>query len=119
LAKTKLPDPLSRRHLLEGLKDATRAYAMAEAYLGADREVEALDFLAIANAQSHAEARERLLGLRAEALERGDAFLMRAVSGILDQDPSSEDWKTLAAAASAAGRAEDAETAMRLATVGE
>jgi thioredoxin-like negative regulator of GroEL len=119
LAKTKLPDALSRRHLLEGGLDPAKAFSVAEAYLEAGREVEAIDFLSAAKWQSHEGARENLLTLRAAALERGDAFLMRAVTGTLGEDPSSDEWKSLAAAATQAGRVQDAETAMRLATVGD
>ena len=41
MANVKLPDPLARRHLLEGNLDAAKARAFGEAYLDAGREVEA------------------------------------------------------------------------------
>jgi hypothetical protein len=117
LANLKLPDPLSRRHLLDGDLESARALALAQAYLADDREVEAVDFLAAAGPESNTEAREALESLRSAALERGDVFLMRMVITALDAEPSAETWRALAAAASRAGRPQDVETAERLATV--
>ena len=107
----KLPDPLARRHLLEGDLDSVKALAYGEAYLEAGREVEAVDFLGVA------EANELLAGLQVAAVERGDVFLMRIASAALSDEPSSERWTQLADVASAAGRERDAETGRRLATV--
>jgi hypothetical protein len=118
LANLKLPDPLSRRHLLDGDLEPAKALALAQAYLEDDREVEAIDFLAAAGPDSNAEAREVLLQLQAVALERGDVFLMRMASLALDEEPSAETWHSLAEAATRAGRLQDVETAERLATVG-
>jgi hypothetical protein len=118
LANLKLPDPLSRRHLLDGDLEPAKAFALAQAYLEDDREVEAIDFLAAAGPDSNAEAREVLLQLQAAALERGDVFLMRMASTALDEEPSAETWHSLAEAATRAGRLQDVETAERLATVG-
>ena len=119
MARTKLPDSIARRHLLEGELDAEKAFAFAEAYLESDREVEAIDFLAIAHAASHAEAASRLAALRASAQEHGDVFLMRSVCGVLGEALSGDDWRALAETASRNGRERDAETAMRLATSGD
>lgn len=113
----KLPDPLSRRHLLDGSLEASKALALARAYLEEGREVEAIDFLAVARSQSNEEARAALSGLRDEALERGDVFLLRVSSGALGEEPSRSTWQSLADAATRAGRSKDAETAQRLATV--
>ena len=122
MAGLKLPDPLSRRHLLEGDLEPAKALALAKAYLEDGREVEAVDFLAAVLAavgpDSNAEASEALCELQAAALERGDVFLMRAASTALDREPSAETWRALAEAASRAGRPQDVETAERLATVG-
>jgi hypothetical protein len=112
LAHIKLPDPLARRHLLEGGLDPQKARSYAEAYLAAGREVEAVDFLAMA------ESRDELESLQQRAIERGDVFLMRIVSAALGAEPSSATWTALATAAAAAGRERDAESAQRLATVG-
>ncbi len=119
MARLKLPDPLSRRHLLEGRLDEAKALALARAYLDADREVEAIDFLSAAGGAGNDEAAGLLRELQAAALSRGDVFLMKAVSRALAEEPSNATWRALADAASAAGRLRDAETAARLATVGE
>ncbi len=111
MAKSKIPEPLARRHLLEGDLDAARAQAIADAYLEQDREIEAIEFLAKAN------AREALGRLQAAAVERGDVFLMKSASAALGEEPSVERWKELAEAAIAAGRERDAETARRLSSV--
>ncbi len=114
----KLPDPLSRRHLLDGTLEVSKALELANRYLEEGREVEATDFLAVAHAASSEEARVALVALRDEALEQGDVFLMRASSGALGEECSQATWQTLADAATRAGRLKDAETAQRLATVG-
>jgi len=119
LAKPKLPDALSRRHLLDGDLDANKALELAQAYLEEGREVEAIDFLAAADPASSDAARETLAGLRDKALEGGDVFLMRIVCGALDEEPSGEAWQALADAATRSGRLQDAETAHRLATVSD
>jgi hypothetical protein len=113
----KLPDPLSRRHLLDGDLEPAKALSLAQAYLEDDREVEAIDFLAAAGPDSNSEAREVLERLQTAALERGDVFLMRVTSTALEKEPSAETWHALAETASRAGRPQDAETAERLATV--
>ena len=119
MAKIKLPDPLSRRHLLEGGLDSAKALALAKAYLEEGREVEAIDFLSAAGIDANSEVRDALKQLQSTAVERGDAFLMRAASAALEEEPSSQTWQNLAQAATRAGRVHDAETAERLATVGE
>jgi hypothetical protein len=119
VAKLKLPDALTRRHLLEGGVDPAKALAIAEAYLEAERELEAIAFLRAAEPASNDRARSLLEGLRDGAAERGDVFLMRIVTGALGDEPSSETWKAVARAATEAGRLQDAETAERLATVGD
>jgi len=113
VANLKLPDPLARRHLLEGDLSKDKARAYGEAYVAAGRPVEAIDFLEIGD------ARDTLSALQKEALEQGDAFLMRVSSGALGEDPGSELWTRLAEKAESLGREQDAETARRLATVGD
>ncbi|MEM9175462.1 MAG: hypothetical protein AAGC67_09515 [Myxococcota bacterium] len=113
MANVKLPDPLARRHLLEGTIDGAKARAIGEAYLAEEREIEAVDFLA------RAEADEALAALRAAALERGDVFLFRAVTGARGESVDAATWSQLAETAAGAGRERDAETAKRLATVGD
>lgn len=111
MAKTKLPDPLARRYLLERELDPAKARLLADTYLEAGREIEAIEFFARASAE------EPLRVLRAAAIERGDVFLMKMASAALDEEPTSEVWRTLQQAARAAGRERDAEMASRLAAV--
>ena len=61
MAQSKIPGPLERRHLIEREISADRALAFAEAYLEQSRAVEAVEFLA------KAEAPERLAELRRDA----------------------------------------------------
>lgn len=123
LSSLKLPDALARRHLLEGNLDSDKALALARTYLDAGREVEAIDFLAAAKTAadggSDSDAHKVLVELSEEALARGDAFLMRIVIRALGTEPSAQTWQALADAATEAGRPRDAETAQRLATVGQ
>ncbi|MEZ4330785.1 MAG: hypothetical protein R3F35_03480 [Myxococcota bacterium] len=111
MARSKLPDPLAKRHLLEARLDAGKARALADEYLALGREIEAIDFLVQAGATEAIEALEQA------ALERGDVFLMKKVALAFGRDPSPERWRALSDAATRAGRARDAETAARLATV--
>jgi len=113
LATTKLPDPLSRRYLLEREIDPSKARALAEAYLESGREIEAIEFFA----RAHAE--EPLRALQASAVERGDVFLMKMASQALDDEPGAATWRALQEAATRAGRDRDAEMASRLASVDE
>ncbi len=98
MAKTAIPDPLERRHLVERALAPTRALAIAEAYLEQGRELEAVDFL------RKGEGAERLAELRSRALERGDPFLLRAVAVATGSPPEREEWRRLADAAAAAGK---------------
>ena len=109
MARSLLPDPLARRHLLEEALDPARALVVAEAYLIQERAAEAIAFLAKAG------ARERLAALREQAIEAGDLFLMRSASLALGEEPSLEQWSRLADAAEAAGKERYAHEARRLA----
>ncbi len=111
MARTKLPDPLARRHLLEAALEPEKAKALADAYLALGREIEAIEFLAKAKAE------EALVALEATAVERGDVFLLRRVAVALGREPGADRWRALAEAASRAGREHDAESAVRLAAV--
>lgn len=111
MARTKLPDPLSRRHLLEAALEPARAKALAEGYLARGREIEAIDFLAKAGDEA------ALVALENEAVARGDVFLLRRVAQALGREPGPERWRALADAANQAGRQRDAESAIRLAAV--
>ena len=111
MAKTKHPDPLSRRHLLEREIEPSKASAIAKAYLDEGREIEAIDFFA------KLEDRGALEKIQSVAVERGDVFLMKAASAGLGEEPSAERWKKLGERAGELGRVRDAESAQRLASI--
>lgn len=98
MARSKIPGPLERRHLLEKDLDAAQAQKIADAYLEEGRAPEAIAFL------EKAEAGEALETLAAEAVASGDAFLLRAACGALGNEPTSEQWQQLAQQAEAAGK---------------
>jgi hypothetical protein len=112
VAKSKIPDPLKRRLLIEEKLDASRALAIGEAYLAEGRAAEAVAFL------EQAEAEERLAELRDEALEAGDVFLLRATAGALGEEIEAETWERVAEIAEAAGKALYAREARRQAQRG-
>lgn len=107
----KLPDPLVRRHWLQKDMSASEALAVADAYLEEGRQMEAVAFLA------KAEADDRLAELAEAAVAQGDAFLLRAVAQARRQEPEPAQWLALADAAERAGLAEYAHTARRQAEV--
>ena len=109
----KVPDPLVRRHLLEGDMPEGQALATAQAYLAEGRSVEAVDFLAQAGAE------EELAVLRAEAVAAGDLFLFRAVVRTGGEPPSRAEWAAVAAAAEEAGLERYARDARRQVERGE
>ena len=109
----KLPNPLARRHLLERELQPAQARATAEAYLAEGRPVEAVDFLA------KAEAEDLLRELRGQAVAEGDLFLLRAAARASGEPPTSAEWRALAAAAEAAGKERYAADAKRQAERGE
>jgi len=95
VARSAIPDPLERRHLIERELEPARALAIAEAYLGEGRALEAVAFLAKANAAS------RLETLWQEAVRAGDPFLLREVAAALRREPDAASWSQLADAAAA------------------
>jgi hypothetical protein len=109
LARTTLPDPLQRRHLVEEDLPEKRALALAEAYLAEGRTVEAVAFLAKAG------ARDRLAQLADEAIALGDVFLVREVAARLGEEPDAATWTRIAEAAEAVGKASYAREARRMA----
>lgn len=113
MAPTKLPTALDRRHLVERELAPAEALRYAEAYAEQERWVEAVDFFAKAGAD------DRLAEVADLAVAEGDAFLLKIVAAAQGDDPGSERWQQLAEAAARAGRDEYAETARRLAGVGE
>lgn len=98
MAKTSIPDPLERRHLVERPLEPARALAIAKAYLAEERAQEAVAFLLRAQAEEGLEALFRL------AVEQGDPFLLREVAAALGREPDAASWRALADAAAAAGK---------------
>ena len=113
MAKSKIPGALERRHLVEGELPVDQGLQIAEAYLAEGRCVEAVDFLEKAGATDAIEA------LRRQAIEAGDAFLLRMVAVAEDRQPAQDEWRILADAAAAAGKDRYAAEARRQAERGE
>jgi hypothetical protein len=113
VAKSRVPDPLQRRHLIERALAPAQALKLAEAYLAQGRSLEAIEFL------RKAEARDRLATLRDEAVAAGDAFLYRMVMAALGETPDRAGWLALAERADAAGQERHAADARRQAARGE
>lgn len=113
MARSAIPSPLDRRHLIEQDLDPKRALQIAEAYLAEGRRNEALDFLA------KAEDREGLAKIAEEAVEEGDTFLLQTTSRLLGEEPDRSTWRRCADAAEARGKLRHAETARRNAARGE
>ncbi len=107
MAKAIIPDPLTRRHLVEKELDAQAASEIAEAYLEAGRKLEAIDFLAKANDS------EGLRSIADDAIAQGDPFLLQSVMQLIGDDPDRETWQRCADAAEAAGKLRYAATARR------
>lgn len=107
MAKSPIPNPLDRRHLVEKELSPEKASEIAEAYLAEGRSVEAVDFFA------KARARDQLALLRSQAIETGDVFLLRAVVRAMEEPAARAEWSATAEAAEAAGRVRDAAEARR------
>ena len=113
MAKSRIPDALERRHLVERELAPAQALRIAEEYLAEGREIEAIDFLRKAGAA------EKLAELRREALARGDAFLLRSVAAASGEPPTRDEWLTVAEAASSAGKQRYADEGRRQAQSGK
>ncbi len=113
MARSKIPGPLERRHIVERKLGAAQALRHAEAYLADGRRVEAIDFLRLAGAS------ERLEALRREAVESGDVFLLRSVAAAIGAELEREEWLAIAETAAAAGKDRYAIEARRQADRGE
>jgi hypothetical protein len=107
MAKSAIPDALNRRHLLERQLQPAQARRIADAYLAGERRLEALDFL------RSADAADGLAALRAQAIESGDAFLLRQVAEASRSPALRDEWLRLAEAAAAAGKERYAAEARR------
>lgn len=113
MSTSKIPDPMSRRYLIERDLEAAEALAIAEAYLAEGRAPEAIVFLAKAGAG------DRLAALGEQAIEQGDAFLLREVARATGREPSAQQWLSLSEAAESSGHLLYAITARRQATRGD
>ena len=113
MARSRTPDPLSRRHLLERELAPAAALRVAEAYLAEGRILEAVEFLAKAGAT------DKLAELRREAVAAGDVFALRGLAAAMKAGVERDEWMEIAAAASAAGKQLYAEQAQRQAQRGE
>ena len=107
MAKTLIPNPLKRRHLIEQEIDAAQCLAIADAYEAEGRRFEAVQFLV------KAEARERLAALSEAAVAAGDAFLLKQVADAEGSDPGTARWTQLVEVADEKGLARYAEMARR------
>ena len=113
MARAQIPDPLSRRHLVEREMPAAQSLQIAEAYLAEGRRGEAVDFLRKANAS------DRLDALRGEAIADGDVFLLRQIADATAQPIAREEWQAIARGAESAGKERYAAEARRQAERGE
>ena len=113
MPKSKLPNPLERRHLIEKELPADQALAIAKAYLEDDRRAEAVVFLGKAGAE------DELRALADQAIEDGDGFLLGEVSRVQQHEPDPEVWARLEASARRLGKLRYAESASRQANRGD
>jgi len=88
---------VEKRNLLYGAKTTAAARsAFGAAYLQSDRVEDALDFF------EQAKDLEALRGLKARALEEGDAFVLARFERIAGLEVTAEEWQRAARAASQA-----------------
>ena len=107
MAKSKIPNPLARRHQIQGDLSNAQATQTALAYLEAGRAVEAVDYLRKAGDA------ERLGAVRTQAIESGDVFLLRSVATAMEAPIERDEWRRTAEAAAAAGKDEYATESRR------
>lgn len=113
MAKSKVPNAIERRHLIERDLKPAQALRHAEAYLSEGRDQDAIAFLV------KAEATDQLEAMRSRAVESGDVFLFRSVSSALGVTPERDDWRAISETARAAGRERYADEARSMAERGE
>jgi hypothetical protein len=113
LAKSKIPNAIERRHLIDRDLKSAQSLRFAEAYLEEGRDQDAIAFLV------KAEAIEQLEAMRTRAIETGDVFLFRSVSSAMGVTSQRDEWRALSEAARAAGRVRYADEAMGMAERGE
>ena len=107
MARSAIPSPLERRHLIEREATPEQSRKLAELYLAEGRDWEAIAFLAKAG------DRERLAALRETAMIAGDTFLVRDITRALRDEVSAEAWRRVAQAATEQGKELFAAQAMR------
>lgn len=107
MAKSAIPDPMVRRHLVEKEMEPDRALAVAEMYLAEGRASEAVIFLVKAGAD------DRIDAVIEQAIRDGDAFLLKQLVDASRRECSPERWLELADAAEASGKQTYAEMARR------
>lgn len=107
MAKSAVPNPLKRRHLIEEDLSEAKCLALADAYLEEGRANEAVAFLVKAGAE------DRLDEMIREAIAAGDAFLVKQLADETGKDPGRDRWQATAEAAEQAGRVRYAEMARR------
>ena len=109
MAKSKLPNAIERRHLIDRDLKPAQSLRYAEAYLEEGRDQDAIDFLV------KAEATDQLEAMRKRAIDSGDVFLFRSVSTAMGVTSERDEWRSLSKAARAAGRERYADEAMGMA----
>lgn len=107
MAKSPIPNPLQRRHLVEKDLDEKTASKIARAYLEEGRRNEAVAFLAKANDS------EGLKALADEAVSLGDVFLLQSIAQLTGDEPDRATWIRCADSAEAVGKDRYAVTARR------
>ncbi|MDG2334088.1 MAG: hypothetical protein P8Q97_07670 [Myxococcota bacterium] len=107
MAKTTIPDPIKRRHLIEQDLGEAQCLALADAYEAEGRTFESLQFL------EKAGAKDRMAEVVERAVASGDAFLLKQVSDLMGQDPGAQRWSSLAEVAEREGLERYAEMAHR------
>jgi hypothetical protein len=107
VAKTQIPDPMQRRHQIEKEMDAGSSLAIAEGYMAEGRASEAIVFFV------KAEAEDRLSQISEDAVNEGDAFLLKQIADASGREPGAEVWLRLSEAAVRAGKELYAEMARR------
>ncbi len=113
MAKSKIPDAIERRHLIDRDLKPAQALRQAEAYLEVGRDQDAIAFLL------KAEATDQLEAMRARAIGSGDVFLFRSVSNALGVTSERDEWRAISEAARAAGRDRYADEARGMADRGD
>lgn len=108
MARSAIPNPLERRHLIEREATPEQSRKLAEQYLAEGRDWEAIAFL------TKAGDRERLAALRETAILAGDTFLVRDITRALHDEVPAEAWRRVAQAATEQGKELFAAQAIRL-----